>query len=133
MTQCKFSFFKFIIVSTLSIFIFGCGEPESTGPTMDDIPLYPNVEVGQSMEQSVPGGFMGGGLRQYSTPDSYDDVIAFYTDTLNQYDTEVINHTSELGQQTAISIRQPDGMITVAIQEFVEEQIVNITYMEVRH
>ncbi|MBT8365464.1 MAG: hypothetical protein KJP23_12230 [Deltaproteobacteria bacterium] len=42
-----------------------------------------------------------------------------------------MNHESELGRQTAISIPQKKGMITAAIQEFTEEGKVNITFMAV--
>jgi hypothetical protein len=42
-----------------------------------------------------------------------------------------MDHESELGRQTAISIPQKKGMITVAIQEFTEEGTVNITFMAV--
>jgi hypothetical protein len=55
----------------------------------------------------------------------------FHTDALYQYDTELMEHESELGRQTAISIPQKKGVITVAIQEFTEEGTVNITLMAV--
>jgi hypothetical protein len=42
-----------------------------------------------------------------------------------------MSHTSELGRQTAISIPQKRGMVSVAIQEFIEEGKVNITLMAV--
>jgi hypothetical protein len=42
-----------------------------------------------------------------------------------------MNHESELGRQTAISIPQKKGVITVAIQEFTEDGTVNITFMAV--
>ena len=42
-----------------------------------------------------------------------------------------MEHESELGRQTAISIPQKKGIITVAIQEFTEEGTVNISFMAV--
>ena len=74
---------------------------------------------------------MGGSVTQFTTTDPYDEVLVFYTDALYQYDTEVMENESELGRQTAISIPRKRGMITVAIQEFVEEETVNITLMAV--
>ena len=62
---------------------------------------------------------------------TFEKVLEFYTDALYQYDTEFADHESELGRQTAISIPQKKGMITVAIQEFTEEGTVNITFMAV--
>lgn len=83
------------------------------------------------MKQSIPGGFMGGALKQYSTTDPFENVVDFYTDALSQYNTEFIKHESELGRQTAISIKQEKRVTTVAIQEFNKESMVNITFMAV--
>ena len=74
---------------------------------------------------------MSGSLLQLTTTDSFDQVLDFYTDALGQYDPEFMSHTSELGRQTAISIPQKNGMVSVAIQEFIEEGKVNITLMAV--
>lgn len=132
MSSRKANIYKLIAVLIFHFFILtGCGESENNGPTMADIPIYPGVETGQSMEQQIPGGFMGGALKQYKSSDSFDDVVSFYTSALEQYETQAMSHTSELGQQTAISISKPNGVITIAIQEFVAEDIVNITLMEV--
>ena len=109
----------------------GCGNSGSDGPTLQDIPHYPNATQGESMEQSIPAGFVGGKLAQFTTTDSFDEVVDFYTDALNKYDPEFLSHTSELGRQTAISIQRKKGMISVAIQEFTEEGKVNITLMAV--
>ena len=98
---------------------------------IEDIPLYPGATAGESMKQSIPGGFMGGALQQYSTTDSFENVVDFYTDALSQHSTEIINHESELGRQTAISIKQEKRITTIAIQEFNEEGAVNITFMAV--
>ena len=109
----------------------GCGNSNGQGLSLQDIPRYPNATEGESMEHSSPGGFVGGKLAQFTTTDSFDKVVDFYTDALNRYDPEFMSHTSELGRQTAISIPQKKGMISVAIQEFIEEGTVNITLMAV--
>ena len=83
------------------------------------------------MKQSSPGGIVGGSLAQFTTTDPFDEVVEFYSDALNKYDPQVLSHTSDLGRQTAISIPQKKGMISVAIQEFTAEGKVNITFMEV--
>ena len=128
----KTTIYKLIAVLIFQLFIMtGCGESENSGPTMADIPIYPDVETGQSMEQQIPGGFMGGAIKQYKSSDPFDAVVSFYTNALEQYETQVMSHTSELGQQTVFSISRSNGVITIAIQEFVEEDIVNITFMEV--
>ena len=107
----------------------GCGSSAEDGPSMQDIPLYPNAHEGESMEGSSPGGFVGGKLEQFTTTDPFEDVVDFYTDALNQYSPEFVSHASDLGRQTAISIPQKHGMISIAIQEFIEEGKVNITFM----
>ena len=109
----------------------GCGNSSDIKSALQEIPPYPNAIEGESMEQSLPGGFIGGSITQFTTTDPFDDVVAFYTDALYQYDTEFMDHESDLGRQTAISIPQKKGMITVAIQEFTEEGAVNITFMAV--
>ena len=109
----------------------GCGSSGGGGPSLQDIPRYPNAIEGESMEQSGPFGMMGGKLVQFTTTDPFDEVVDFYSDALYKYDTEFMSHTSDLGRQTAISIPQKSGMISVAIQEFTEEGKVNITFMAV--
>ena len=108
----------------------GCGN-SGGGPSLYDLPLYPYATEGESMEQSGPGGFMGGKFALFTTSDPFDEVLDFYTDALNKYDPQFISNASELGRQTAISIPKKSGMISVAIQEFTEESVVNITFMSV--
>lgn len=108
-----------------------CGRSSSDGPSLQDIPRYPNATEGDSMEQSSPGGIVGGKLAQFTTNDSFDEVVDFYTEALNKYDSEFISHTSDLGRQTAFSIPQKNGVISVGIQEFTAEGKVNITFMAV--
>jgi hypothetical protein len=107
----------------------GCGSSGGDGPSLQNIPRYPNATEGESMKLSSPGGIVGGSLAQFTTTDLFDEVVDFYTGALNKYDPEFISHTSELGRQTAISIPQKNGMISVAIQEFTAEGKVNITFM----
>lgn len=109
----------------------GCGSSGGNGPSLQDIPRYPNATEGESMEQSSPFGIVGGKLVQFTTTDPFDEVVNFYSDALNMYDTEFMSHTPDLGRQTAISIPQKNGMISVAIQEFPAEGKVNITFMAV--
>ena len=108
-----------------------CGNSGGNGLSLQDIPRYPNAIEGESMEQSGPFGMMGGKLVQFTTTDPFDEVVDFYSDALYKYDTEFMSHTSDLGRQTAISIPQKSGMISVAIQEFTGEGKVNITFMAV--
>jgi len=109
----------------------GCGGAGGEGPSLRDIPLYPNAVEGESMGGSSPGGMVSGNLAQYTTSDSFDQVLEFYTDALSEYGPQLLSHTSELGRQTAFSIRHKNGTITVVIQEFTEEGSVNITMMAV--
>ena len=109
----------------------GCGNSSDGGLSLQDIPRYPNATEGQSMAQSSPGGLVGGKLEQFSTTDPFAEVVKFYTNALTEFDPEVISHTSELGRQTAISIRKKNGVISVAIQAFPEEGVVIITFMSV--
>ncbi len=114
----------------LSVLV-GCGSASNTGPSLQNIPRYPNATQGESMQQSSLGGIVGGTLEQFTTTDSFDEVLDFYTEALNGHNPEFLSHRSELGRQTAISIAQEKGMISVAVQEFTAEGIVNITFMAV--
>jgi hypothetical protein len=132
MTKRKYGTLAIVITFGLLISIHtGCGNSEDEGLSLHDIPLYPNSTDGASMEQSSPGGFVGGKLSQFTTFDPFDEVVSFYTDALNEYNPKAISHTSDLGRQIAISIPKKKGVITVAIQEFTEEGRVNITFMAV--
>jgi hypothetical protein len=109
----------------------GCGSSGGDAPSLQDIPRYPNATEGESMGQSSPGGILSGSLLQFTTTDSFDQVVGFYTDALSQYDPELMSHTSDLGRQNAISMPQTSGLISVVVQEFTEEGTVNITFMSV--
>jgi len=122
-----------LMVVTFTLFmmnITGCGD-SNEGPSLKDIPQYPNATEVESMKQSSPGGLVGGKLVQYTTDDSFDDVVDFYTDALDTHSPKLLSHESELGRQAAFTIPLKKGMISVAIQEFTEEETVNITIMAV--
>ena len=131
---------NFKILGRLAMMIFwallitipmGCGSSSGDGPSLQDIPRYPNATEGESMEQSSPGGFVRGSLAQFATTDPFEEVVDFYANALNEYDPQFISHTSELGRQTAISIPQRKGMVSIAIQELTAEEKVNIIFMAV--
>ncbi len=118
------------VFTLLFILLAGCSSGDE-GPTLADIPHYPNSTQNDAMTQSSPGSLLSGSLIQLNTTDPYDDVLGFYTTALGQYETDVMTHVIGDGRQTAISIPQKDGVITVAIQEFRDEGSVNITLMRV--
>lgn len=113
------------------LLLSGCGKSDEGGPDLEDLPLYPGATRVESLEQSVPGGLMGGKLEQFTTTDSYDDVLQFYREALNGFNPETSSFESELGQQTAISLPRERGILTVAIQAFADEGVVGITFMSV--
>lgn len=108
----------------------GCGgSGDEATITLKEVPIYPQSIAGESLEASIPGGMMGGNLAQYTTTDSYDEVLAFYINALHQYQPQVDTLTSDLGRQTAFSVEQENGIVSVTIQEFLQENQVNITIM----
>lgn len=117
-----------VLVSVL--LLSACGDASDQGPSIQDIPEYPGALEGESMEQGM-AGFIRGSLKQYSTSDSFDEVMAFYEEALGIYPVEIMSNQSELGRQVAITIPKEHGVLTVAIQEFVQESTVNITFMDV--
>ena len=119
------------VFALLISMLVGCGSADNTGPSLQNIPRYPNASAGESMQQSSLGGIVGGKLEQFTTTDSFDEVMDFYSQALDQHKPEFLSHKSPLGRQTAISIPQDHGMITVAVQEFTAEGVVNITLMAV--
>ena len=130
-TKIRGTFAMAVALALLIHLATGCGSSGGDGPALQDIPRYPNATEGESMAHSSPGGFVSGNLAQFTTTDSFDEVVDFYTEALGQYDPEFMSHTSELGRQTAISIPRENGVTSVAIQEFTAEGKVNITIMVV--
>jgi hypothetical protein len=76
-----------VAFALLTGLLTGCGGYSDIKSALQEIPLYPNATEGESMEQSLPGGFMGGSVTQFTTTDSYEDVLEFYTDALYQYES----------------------------------------------
>jgi len=115
----------------LVVSLMACGCSTNHGPSLSQIPRYPNATQGESMAASAPGGFVGGNLIQLTTTDSFDEVVAFYRDSLGHLNPQLQSFTSELGRQLAVTLPQEDGVISIAIQEFRAEGQVNITLMSV--
>ncbi len=115
----------------LSSVLSSCGNSDDPALSIEDIPRYPGAIVGESLQQTAPGGFMGGKLQQYTTTDTFADVLSFYSDSLAEFEPEYSSFKSELGEQTAITIPKEQGALTVAIQSFEEEGVVSITFMSV--
>jgi len=131
----KGSKMKRLIIAAIPILflagiISGCGSSK-TELSFQNIPHYPASTPEQQMEGSGFAGIVGGELRQLSTTDPFKTVVAFYTDELDPYNPEIMSHTSELGRQTAITIKQENKVLTVAIQEHRKEGRVVITHMAV--
>lgn len=120
------------ILLVLLFLLVACGGSTDEGPSVSDIPVYPNADEAASMQHTGMAG-MGGNLKQYETSDSYDDVVNFYKKALSDYEKQIINSPSELGRQVAASIMKENGILSVAIQEFTDEQKVHITIMEVNN
>jgi hypothetical protein len=111
----------------------GCGDGGNKRATADyglhlkDLPLYPEAIEGLSLREESPDGRVGSRLTEYSTPDAFDDVVAFYSDSLGRYDPEIVIDKSDLGRQYGIFIPQTSGMVSAAIQEVVAQGTVTIT------
>ena len=97
------------------------------GLTLKDLPIYPDALEGLSLKEVHPEGQVGNRLTEYSTPDAFDDVVVFYTDSLGQYNPEIVTDESDQGRQYGLFIRQKSGMISAAIQEVTDKGMVNIT------
>lgn len=117
----------------LLLFLVACSQSKEDALTLQDLPVYNNATESQTLKQSSPLGIVGGELIQYKTDDTFDEVVDYYSNALSHYKTDLLSHTSELGRQTAISIPQSSGMISIAIQEFTDEGSVSITFMGVGH
>lgn len=119
-----------LLLAALLVMLTACGGSSDEGPRLSDLPLYPNAHEVAAIQNNGFGGMMAGDLKQYATDDNYDDVLRFYRSSLTGYQTKEIEHTSQLGRQTAISIQKENGTLTVAVQEFTEEAKVHVTLME---
>ena len=115
----------------LVVSLMSCGGSSNHGPSLSQIPRYPNATQGESLATSSPGGFLGGNLTQLTTTDSFDEVVTFYRSSLSHLNPQVQSFTSELGRQLAVTLPQDGGVISIAIQEFDAEGAVHITLMSV--
>ena len=120
-----------IIITTIFslVLLTGCGNSGKKGPSFHDIPQYPHSIKKESMKQSSLMNIVKGRLEQFTTEDSFDDVSSFYTNALQKFNPKTQNHTIEVGRSTAMTIKQKNGVITIAIQEFKSEGKVLITVM----
>ena len=108
------------------LMLVGCSD---AGPSLAEIPRYPNAVPGESLSQSM--GFMTGEIVQLTTADSFEQVLDFYLDALAEYQTETISPAMKDGRQTAINLVRRTGATTVVIQEYGGEDRVYITLMRV--
>jgi len=115
----------------VALLVVGCGGSSPGKEAFQNLPHYPGAVATESLEQSTMLGVLSGELVQMTTSDGFDEVVDFYTTALARQDVEVLNHSSDLGRQTAISIREDTSVVSVAIQEFASEGEVNITLMRV--
>jgi len=99
-------------------------------PALQNIPGYPGAVRGEYMEgaEQVLDMFSGE-LAQYSTGDSHDAVLAFYTDALSSHRTQVSRSDLPGGHKAVISFVQDGDRITIGIQERRQEGRVVITHM----
>ncbi len=105
----------------------GCGP--NHGPSLAELPRFPGAVPGEAMAQSGFGGIMGGTIEQFTTTESFDDVVSYYDGQLRSKEPEIEEYTSELGRQKVYSMQRGQGMIAVTIQEFEDEDEVYITLM----
>jgi hypothetical protein len=110
----------------LSVIVMGCTKSEDI-----QIPEYPNAVEDQEVKAEMLGMDFGG-VRRVVTDDSFDTVFDFYKERLDIYDPEIIFHELEDGRQAAFTIKESEkSSKTVAVQEFLEEGKVAISYMNI--
>lgn len=118
------------ITVALSVFVIaGCAKSGVDEQLVQDIPRYPNAQETESMGQSFLGGMMSANLAQYTTTDSFDEVVGFYSKALTEFETEVSTYSTEQGRQIAIDVAREKGELTIAVQEFPQDKKVSITLM----
>ena len=117
-------------LSWLMLMLNACGGSSSPGITLSDIPVFPDAKEATSLQPTTDMAGMEGNLKQYSSSASYDNVVNFYIDALQAYESHIVGRTSEPGRQMAISIRTANGGLSVAVQELAAKNTVHITLME---
>jgi hypothetical protein len=124
--------FRLAVILMVVIYLLaGCGSSENGGTFMQSVPVYPYASENEAMQHADPDGLMGGKLTQYTTGDTFDQVVDYYASALEIHEPRIASHASELGRQTAFSIAQDGGIASVVIQEFARERSVSITVMQV--
>lgn len=107
----------------LSFVVAGCSKADESEQLR--IPGYPNAVHDQThgMEGVAK-------VTRLITSDSFDEVLAFYTEQLKEYNPEITPYELEGGRQTAIKVSdRKKREITVVVQEFIKEEKVAIVYM----
>ena len=118
--------FKILGILVLLLIILGCSETEEV-----QIPEYPNAVEDQELQAEILGMNFGN-VRRVITRDSFDTVFSFYTEHLQSYNPKVISHKLDDGRQAAFTINETEkSSQTVAVQEFLKEGVVAITFMNV--
>jgi hypothetical protein len=117
-------FINMLGILILSLMLLGCSEKEEV-----QVPEYPNAVEDQELQAEILGMNFGN-VRRVITRDSFDTVFSFYTEHLQSYNPEVISHKLDDGRQAAFTINESEkSSQTVAVQEFMKEGVVAITYM----
>jgi hypothetical protein len=112
----------FILVLFISLLSISCSRSDDKV----QIPEYPGAIDDQEHDAKMLGVSMAK-VKRVFTSDSFDKVFAFYNEKLAQYGPEIMSYALEDGRQAAFTIKK--GNVTVAVQEFIEEGAVAITYM----
>lgn len=119
----------FILILFVSLLSAGCSN--SDAPEQVQVPIYPGAKADEELDAKFMGVPLGM-VKRVVTRDSYDNVMAFYSEQLASHNPEIITHTLEDGRQTAITVvEDKKKSITVAIQESKKEGMVAISYMRV--
>ena len=106
--------------------ILACSEKEEV-----QVPEYPNAVEDQDLQMDI-FGMNFGNVRRVITRDSFDTVFNFYNEHLQSYNPEVMSHKLDDGRQAAFTMNETEkSSQTVAVQEFLKEGVVAITYMNV--
>ena len=104
--------------------ILGCSENEEV-----QIPDYPNAVEDQELQAEILGMNFGN-VRRLITRDSFDTVFNYYNEHLQSHNPKIISHKLDDGRQAAFTINESEkSSQTVAVQEFMKEGVVAITYM----
>ncbi len=106
----------------MAIFSVSCSRSDSKVL----IPEYPGAIEDQEHNAKMLGMSVAK-VKRVFTNDSFDKVLAFYNEKLAPYEPEIMSYDLEDGRQAAFTIKK--GKVTIAVQEFIEEGAVTITYM----